>query len=171
VRDVAFVTGCVGVEPGSAKAADVKEAFVAAAKQGRSTIYVVGSLFAPGTSKDAMIVFLESLPGRKVLVTEGGYSEPAERLCGAWHDMQTEVRVTEWGRKMVLSCDPRRYPDECEVLFHVGSRPDGGDCIRVRWDDLYDRYGPKGLHSLYALSVLASQFATGFVAEEPVDGS
>jgi hypothetical protein len=165
--DLLFVTGCVGVAPGSPSAEVVKQAFKTAQGRDQATFYVLGSLFAPGTPKDAMITYLEELPGRKVLVTDqvGG----GEARCGAWHDVQEEVRLEQWGKKFRLVEDPSVHIDEQGLLIHVGRRVDSATCIRVLWDDWQDRFGPGGLCGLYALSVLADQIGAGMVAVEPED--
>jgi hypothetical protein len=166
--DLMFVTGCVGVAPGTPFAEEVKQAFVTAEGRDRATFYVLGSLFAPGTSKDAMITYLEALPGRKVLVTDqvGGI----EARCGAWHDVQEDIRLELWGKLFRLAEDPSIHIDEQGLLIHVGRRVDSATSIRVLWDDWQDRFGPGGLCGLYALGVLADQIGAGVVGVEPEDG-
>jgi hypothetical protein len=165
-----FVTACVQVMPGTPHAEEVKEAFKSAAGKTPATIYVLGSLFDHGASKDAIIAYLEALPGRKVLITEGGYASEAERTCGVWHGVHKQVEIQMWGKHFTLEIDPPHYPENTDLLVHAGRRVDSGNSIRVLWVDWQDRFGPGGLNSLYALSVLAEQIGAGMVAVEPDDG-
>jgi hypothetical protein len=170
MSETVFVTGCVNVVPGTPFADEVKQAFVTAEGRGQATFYVLGSLFAPGTSKDAMIVYLDSLPGRKVLVTDkmGGSDEAR---CGAWHEVHDEVLLQLWSREFRLAEDPPRHVAADDgLLIHVGRRIDSATSVRVLWSDWQDRFGPGGLNNLYALSVLAEQIGAGMVAVEPEDG-
>ena len=172
--ELLFVAGCVQVdalEPKSARAVEFREAAQKVNKTGLATIYVLGSLFAPGTPKDACITYLESIPGRKVLVSDGRYCNTAELTCGAWHNVTPEVRLDLWGKHIRLAVDPPVHGSfgGSLLLLHVGGRADTGNSIRVLWDDWHDRFGPAGINSIYALSVLADQIGHGLVAE-PSDG-
>jgi calcineurin-like phosphoesterase family protein len=168
--ELLFVTGVVEVVPGTEHAQEVRQAFEQANKSGSTTIYVLGSLFAPGTSKDACISYLEALPGRKVLVTDMSWVTMPELICGSWHEVANEVTLNMWGRRIILAPDPKDYPEDADLLLHIGRRIDGGKQVRVLWSDWHDRFGPSGLNSIYALSVLAEQMAAGMIAVEPDDG-
>lgn len=166
-----FVTGMVGVPPGTDFAKEVAGAFATAAGKGLATFYVLGSLFAPGTPKDAMIVYLEGLPGRKVLVTDQGRASDDEFTCGAWHEVTNQIMLRQWGKNIRITCDPPVHNPNLGLLLHIGKRPDSESCIRVLWDDWDGRFGPAGLSSIYALSVLADQIGAGMIAAmEPEDG-
>jgi hypothetical protein len=170
MKEQMFVTGVVGVVPGLRMGQTFREAVVSASKQGPATIYVLASLFDYGASKDAMIPYMEAIPARFVLITEGEYASSDERTCGAWADVTNRVEMVMWGKRIVLAVDPHKFPDDADLLIHAGRRVDSGKSIRAMWCDWQDRFGPKGLNSIYALSVLADQIGAGLVAAEPVDG-
>lgn len=172
--DQVFVTGEVGVIPGTKKAAQVKAAFEQACGRRGATIYVLGHLFAPDTKLDDMITYMDNLPGRKCLVVEGmskGSTEWNERRLGGWHNTGRYLKLDEWGMKFQLSPDVFPFKMIDGILIHAEKREDNGQMINARWDAFDGRFGPAGLHSLYALGILATQYATGFVEPEPVDGS
>lgn len=166
-----YVTGEVGVIPGTDHAREVQEAIKLAAKQSEKII-VLGSLFAEDVPLDAMLTYMDRLDGRLELVAAGSAQsnkERNERSLGHWYRTSRYDKVEHWGMKFQLSPDifPARVNDG--ILIHAEHRQDSGLMINARWDAWHNRFGPGGLHSLYALGVLAGQYASGMVAAEPVD--
>lgn len=167
-----YVTGDCRVQPGTKHAEEVRQAFVEASKR-PSTIIILGNLFAYGVPLDSMLTYMDRLPGRKILVVEGGSRNAHERMerdLGAWHETSRHLKIEQWGMKFQLSPDVRNMRFDDGLIIHADRRlQDSQHMINASWDAWGGRFGPGGLSSLYALGVLAQQYATGLAAPEPVD--
>jgi hypothetical protein len=167
-----FVTGNVGVLPGTPHAEHVRQCFEKASNTEKgTTIYVLGSLFAHGAPKEDMLVYLERLPGNKQLVvakSAGSMHEWDERRLPGWSNTSRYSKIDLWGMHFQLSPDVHNMSYLDGLIVHCD--PKVYDCahtINADWHEWSDRFGPGGLNSLYSLGVLAEQYKAGLLASEP----
>lgn len=167
-----YVTGDLNVTTPE-RAEQVLQAFREVDKGGGvKTVYVLGSMFGPEPpTKNAMDRFMRALPCRKILV-RGTLCTQKEADMKHWHNVSTTKILDLWGKRFLLasSLAVNGFPLEMRansVLIHtMQDLVDTGSRICASWDHWGDQFGPGGLQNLYALGVLAEQFAAGMACPE-----
>lgn len=172
-QEFVYVTGNLNVSTPE-RAEQVMKAFKDADKgHSLTTVYVLGSLFGPGVHEDAMMKFMQELPGRKTLIYDPyDPSTEVERKLKFWFAAETCATLELWGKTFHL-CPHIGSPYDSMIppgglIVHADKedQQDSGEFVNAAWDHWSDQFGPGGLQNLYALSILADQIGAGVACPE-----